>query len=326
VWHPDRRIGGFVSSVVTASSLPHDEAEELRNLLLEDPPSIPSRYFYDDEGSALFEEITELDEYYPTRTELGILEQYAPEIVARAGVERVAELGAGAGRKISWILDSMGGSCRSVELLDVNERFVRDSASRLSQRYPGVSVVPRVGRFDDPACLGPGGRRMILFFGSTIGNFLPEDTVAFLARLRGCMDATDSVLIGFDLVKDPDVLHRAYNDARGVTAAFNQGILRGFGRAVGADLRPESWEHVAFYDAERRWIEMRLRTAFGIDIQLPALGLRFRLPAGGEVRTEISCKYTEPGVRNMADRAGLRVDGWWTDPQNWFALGLLRCG
>ena len=218
-----------------------------------------------------------------------------------------------------------GEGCERVTLFDINESFLRESVATLRRRYPTVDVDGVVGRFNlDLHRFGPGGRRMIAFFGSTIGNFHPDETVGFLRRLAAITGPTDSLLIGFDLVKDVDRLEAAYNDAAGITAEFNLNILRGFNRATGADYDPDNFEHHAFYDVDNAWIEMRLRAVRASTVRLPGLALERHFAVGDEVRTEISCKYTRDRVDAYAADAGLAVQGWFTDPDSLFALALLR--
>jgi L-histidine Nalpha-methyltransferase len=313
------------------STLDPTEAQALRDALTGPLPSIPSRFLYDDHGSELFEAITRLPEYYQTRTELAILEARADDIIAEAAPRHLAELGSGAGRKIGLLIEALlrRQGCHSLALLDINATFVATSAETLRARYPGLVVHEVVGRFtEDLDRLGPGGGpdagRMIVFFGSTLGNFHPEATVPFLRRLAALTGAEDSLLLGLDLVKDPAVLEAAYNDRQGITAAFNRNILRGFNRATGADFDPERFAHRAFYDPENAWIEMRLRATAPQRVHVPILDLTLSFDAGDEIRTEISCKYTRERIDRYAAEAGLRVAGWYTDDQQRFALAMLR--
>lgn len=304
-----------------------NEAAELRVAFAAELPTIPTRFLYDDAGSDLFERITELPEYYQTRTELAILEQHVDAIIDRARPTHLAELGSGAGRKIGLLVQAMlaGDGCERLTLFDINASFLQASVETLRGRYPNVDVDGIVGRFNlDLHQFGAGGRRMIAFFGSTIGNFHPDETVGFLRRLAAITGPGDSLLIGVDQVKDIARLEAAYNDSEGVTAEFNLNILRGFNRAVGTNYDPDRFEHVAFYDADNAWIEMRLRATAPSVVTLPALGLERVFEVGDEVRTEISCKYTPESVAHYAAAAGLRVDGWYTDPEALFALVLLR--
>jgi L-histidine N-alpha-methyltransferase len=289
-------------------------------------PEISCKHFYDDRGSQLFEDITQTEEYYPTRTELAILEENAARIVEAARPRALAELGAGAGRKIGLLLDEMAsrGSAKECVLLDVNASFLAASAARLRAAYPGLAVREVVGDFlRDLDRLGPGGERLILFFASTIGNLLPEEVPGFLASVARQMAPGDGFLVGFDLVKDVGRLERAYDDAAGITAEFNKNILLVVNRRFGADFDPAAFEHVAFYDPGRQWIEMRLRALRDVWVRVAAAGRSFAFPTGSEIRTEVSCKFTRPGVEAAAAGAGLGVRSWYTDPGRLFALALL---
>lgn len=286
-------------------------------------PEVPPRYFYDDLGSALFEEITALPEYYQTRTELGILEASAAEILATVAPLHLAELGSGAGRKIRLLLERMDrGTCT---MLDVNQRFLDDSIRTLGLDYPQIRFRGVAGDMNhDLHLLGPGGSRLLLFFAGTIGNLHPEERHQLLDHLAQGMAPDDGLLIGVDLVKAPQRLERAYNDSQGVTAAFNRNALSVLNRTFEADFRPESFEHVAFYDPENAWIEMRLRARSPQDVQLKALSFRLSLPAGAELRTEISCKFTRSSLEKVAAAAGLQLQSWYTDAEELFAMAMFR--
>ncbi len=304
-----------------------DERAELLAALSAPLPSIPSRYLYDDHGSALFEQITDLPEYYQTRTERQILETEADRILEATNAVHLGELGSGAGRKIGLLVEAAQRreACRSLTLLDINASFLQQSVRSLQQRYPDVDVRGVVGRFtQDLDRFGEGGRRLIAFFGSTIGNFHPSQIVPFLRRLADITGPTDSLLVGFDLVKDVRILEAAYNDSAGVTAAFNLNILRVFNRATGADFDPDAFEHVAFYDPDNRWIEMRLRATRPVRATVPAISWVRDFDVGDELRTEVSCKYDQRFVQAYAEAAGLHLSAWFTDPDQLFALAVLR--
>lgn len=301
-------------------------AAEVRESLTATPPWLPCKYFYDDRGSALFEEITGLPEYYQTRTEERILEAIADEVVRRARPRELVELGSGTGRKIRLLLDAMrrAGSCERCLLLDINETFLAESCRRLAADYPGLAVLGIVGDFTrDLQALGPGGGRLAVFFAGTIGNLHPDEVPPFLARLARRLEPGDSFLLGVDLVKDESRLHAAYNDAAGVTARFNLNILQVVNDRLGADFDLAGFEHVAFYDRENAWIEMRLRARRDCRVRVPAAGLDLRFRRGDEVRTEISCKYTRASLEALLPGTGLHVEGWFTDPEELFAMVLL---
>jgi L-histidine N-alpha-methyltransferase len=310
---------------VATASLP-DAAAELRRALCGRPPSIPSRYFYDDRGSALFDEITRLPEYYPTRTEQALLERLAPGIVDTLRPAEVAELGAGTSRKTRILIDAaaQAGTLRSIRLLDVNAGVLEASRRRLERAWPGVAVHTVVGDFLQPGQLGRFPGRLLLFLGSTIGNLAPAEARTFLRRARSVLGPRDAFLVGFDLVKDTRVLEAAYNDGAGVTAAFNRNILASVNATFDGDFDPAAFDHVAFFDARNSWIEMRLRARHRVQVRLGALDLDLRLAEGDEIRTEISCKYTRATVARLLAGSGLRLERWDTDPEGLFALALLR--
>jgi L-histidine Nalpha-methyltransferase len=291
-------------------------------------PELPSKYFYDDRGSRLFEEITRLPEYYPTRTELGILERVAREIVDLSRPREIVELGSGAGRKIRLLLDAgrRQGTKRLV-FFDINEAFLRSSLARLHADYPEISGRGIVGDFSQGlGPLGPGGGRLLLFLGGTLGNFYPAVVPHFFQDAAEHLAPGDCFLVGVDLVKDVARLEAAYNDARGVTAAFNRNILRVMNDRLGADFAPEAWEHVAFFDPERSWIEMRLRAGTAQRVEIPGCELSLAFARGDEIRTEISCKYTRTSFEAMLRTSGLVLERWYTDEDGLFALALLRRG
>lgn len=312
---------------MTVMDLDPEVVARLRSALGQPLPEIPARFLYDDRGSALFEKITELPEYYQTRTEIGILSERADAIVAAAGQpRRLAELGSGAGRKIGLLIEAgrRAGTLDELMLLDINASFLDQSAHTLRARYPGLRVTTLPGDFTrDLPELGPGGSRMIAFFGGTLGNLAPEAVPGFFGALAAQMAEGDVVLVGVDLVKDPARLEAAYNDTAGVTAAFNRNILRGFNGVTGATFDPEAFDHRAFYDPDHAWIEMRLRARRAMAVEVPALDLTVELSTGDELRTEISCKYTRQSLAERVAPAGLSLTGWFVDPDELFALALL---
>lgn len=304
-------------------------AEEVRLGLTARAPWLPSKYFYDDRGSRLFEQITALPEYYQTRTEERLLEGIADRLIARARPAELVELGSGAGRKIALLLGAMtrAGTARRCVLFDINQRFLTDSVHRLSTRYPHVAVRGAVGDFtQDLAALGPGGGRLAVLFAGTIGNLHPDEVPPFLARLAAQLEPGDGFLVGLDLVKDVARLEAAYNDSAGVTAEFNRNILRHLNAELGADFDPEAFAHVAFYDRRRRWIEMRLQAVRVQHVRIPGAGLSVTFGPGDEIRTEISVKYTRQSFAALLPGTGFGLDGWHTDAEDLFALALLRRG
>jgi L-histidine N-alpha-methyltransferase len=303
-------------------------ADEVRaGLQLRPLPELPSKYFYDDRGSALFDEITRLPEYYQTRTELAILETIAEEVVDVARPRELCELGSGIGRKVRLLLDAMArrGLLERCVLLDISEGFLVESAETLDADYPDLAVRGVVGDFlEDLPALGPGDGRLALFLAGTMGNLHPDRVPAFLRALARQLAPGDTFLVGLDLVKDEARLHAAYNDSAGVTAEFNRNILRVVNAHLDANFEPEAFEHVAFYDRADAWIEMRLRATRDMDVAIPGADLQMAFESGEEIRTELSCKYTRASLEARLPGTGLCVEGWYTDPDELFASALLR--
>jgi L-histidine N-alpha-methyltransferase len=289
------------------------------------PKELPSKYFYDEEGSALFDAITRLPEYYPTRTERGILVERAGAIAARSGADTLIELGSGTSEKTRLLLDAFAGrgALRRFVPFDVDETTLRAAAAAVATEYPGVAVHAVVGDFERHLALLPkGGRRMIAFLGSTIGNLTPEQRAGFLADVVAQLEPGDTFLLGTDLVKDVGRLEAAYDDSAGVTAAFNRNVLRRLNRELDADFDPDRFEHLALFDTEREWIEMRLRSSVAQTVTVSRLGLTVEFTAGEEMRTEISAKFRPDGLRGELTVAGLELLDLWTDPAGDFALSL----
>jgi L-histidine N-alpha-methyltransferase len=302
-------------------------AAEVRAGLQAHPRTLPSKYFYDDRGSELFEAITRLPEYYQTRTEERLLAEVADHLVARTDPRELVELGSGAGRKVRLLLSAMrrAGHRRRLTMMDVNASFTRQAASRLRAWDPAVVVRGVVGDFmDNLDVLGAGDGRLAMLFGGTIGNLHPRDVPGFLRTLAGPLAIGDHFLVGIDLVKDAARLEAAYNDPAGVTAEFNRNVLRHINRALGGTFDPDAFAHVAFWDADRRWIEMRLRATRPVRAHIAAAGLDMHLDAGEEIRTEISCKYTRRSFGARVRGTGFVIRDWFTDPEQLFALALLR--
>lgn len=303
------------------------EKEAVRAGLRKPLPEVSPHYFYDDAGSVLFERITQLDVYYPTRTEIAILEAHAAAILKRSSCQHLVELGSGAGRKIRLLLDAWSAAlpARTCTMLDINELFLRESIERLASDYPLVQFRGVVGNFiHDLDRLGPPGQRLIVFFAGTIGNLYPHERHDFLCQVAASMDESDRFLVGIDLVKDPARIEAAYNDPEGITAAFNRNILSVINRRFQGNFDPVAFAHRAFFDAENGWIEMRLRALRPMQVQLHGLDLRLVFGEGSEIRTEISCKFTHARFAAAAESAGLIVDHCFTDPEELFSLVLLR--
>jgi dimethylhistidine N-methyltransferase len=289
------------------------------------PKSLPPRWFYDAHGSELFDEITRLPEYYPTRAERAVLEAHADEMARASGAEVLVELGSGTSEKTRLLLDALtrAGTLRRFVPFDVDPTVLEAAGAAIGAEYPGIAVDAVVGDFTEHLALLPrSGRRLVAFLGSTIGNLEPGPRAAFLAELAGTLAPGDSFLLGTDLVKDPGRLVRAYDDAAGVTAAFNRNVLAVLDRELGADFDPAAFDHVALWDAEREWIEMRLRSRSEQVVTVPALDLTVHFATGEELRTEVSAKFRRAGVEAELAAAGLRTTHWWTDPDGDFAVSL----
>jgi L-histidine N-alpha-methyltransferase len=291
------------------------------------PKDLPPKWFYDDRGSDLFDRITRLPEYYPTRTERSILVEHAPDVVAASGADTLVELGSGTSEKTRILLDAFHASGRLATFapFDVSEATLRDAAARVAEEYPGVGVHAVVGDFERHLAHVPaGGTRTVAFLGGTIGNFAPGPRAAFLASLAATLRPGETLLLGTDLVKDPDRLVRAYDDAAGVTAEFNKNVLHVLNRELGATFDPDAFDHVAVWNATDEWIEMRLRARDAHRVAVPALELEVHFAAGEEMRTEISAKFRRDRVRDELAAAGFELAEWWTDPAGDFALSLAR--
>ncbi len=297
---------------------------DVRAGLTASPKELPPKWFYDHHGSELFDEITRLDEYYPTRREREILRREAGAI-ASFGADTLVELGSGSSDKTRLLLDAMVRDGRLTRYVpfDVSEAFLRESAATLATEYPTLAIHAVVGDFERHLSTLPGGgRRLVAFLGGTIGNLAPAERRGFLAEMASVLSPGDGLLLGTDLVKDPERLVRAYDDARGVTAAFDKNVLAVINRELGADFDLDAFDHVARWDAEAEWIEMLLRSTRDQQVHVTALGLDVDLAAGEEVRTEISAKFRRDRVAHELEAAGLALDRWWTDAAGDFALSL----
>ncbi len=289
------------------------------------PKDLPPKYFYDDRGSQLFDDITRVAEYYPTRAERAILAERADEIAVSTGADTLVELGSGTSEKTRLLLDALAraGRLRRFVPFDVSETTLRDAARDIAAEHPGVEVHAVVGDFEHHLDRLPrGGRRVVAFLGGTIGNLAPVTRARFLAAVRDGLGPGDSFLLGTDLVKDPVRLVAAYDDAAGVTAAFNRNLLHVLNRELDADFIPDAFDHVALWNAEDEWIEMRLRSSVDQAVKVPQLDLVVEFEAGEEMRTEISAKFRRSGVERELSEAGLGLREWWTDPAGDFALSL----
>jgi L-histidine Nalpha-methyltransferase len=294
--------------------------------LRDEPKSLPPKWFYDARGSDLFERITELPEYYPTRAERAILTARAGAIAAATGARTLVELGSGSSEKTRLLLDALrGATLESFVPMDVSATALRESATAIAADYPGLAVHGVVGDFTEHLDLLPGDApRLVAFLGGTIGNFRPAERAKFLAGVRSVLTAGEWLLLGTDLVKDPATLVAAYDDAAGVTAEFNRNVLHVLNRELGADFDVDAFEHVALWDPEHEWIEMRLRATRAQHVTLPRLDLAVDFAEGEELRTEVSAKFRRDRVITELADAGFELVHWWTDPDARFALTLAR--
>jgi L-histidine N-alpha-methyltransferase len=310
---------------------PEDLAAALRRDVCEglsaSPKWLPPKWFYDDRGSQLFESITRLAEYYPTRCEREILTRYAAEMADACPASTLVELGSGVSDKTTLLLDALAtrGTLHRFVPFDVSEGTLRFAAARLARRYRGLEVAAVVGDFerhlDAIACPGH-RRRLVAFLGGTVGNFDPDQRATFLNRVAAGMRPGDGLLLGTDLVKDVGRLEAAYDDASGVTAAFNLNVLEVVNRQLGADFDVRHFRHLSRWDSEHEWVEMRLRSTIDQRVFVPALDLDLRFLEGEEIRTEISAKFRRQGVEAELAEAGLELRRWWTDSGGDFALSL----
>jgi L-histidine Nalpha-methyltransferase len=289
------------------------------------PKTMPPTWLYDERGCELFDDITRLPEYYPTRRETALLASHAAEIAQSTGADTLVELGSGTCEKTPTLLDALTAGSRLTRFVpfDVAEGTTREAACRLVARYSGLSVHGIVGDFREQLwALPDGGRRMVAFLGGTFGNLQPSDRAAFLGVLVGVMAAGDTLLIGCDLVKDRRRLIAAYDDATGVTAAFNRNLLTRLNRELGANFDPSAFAHVALFDEANSWIEMRLRARCRQRVQVVGLDLDVDFDTGEYLRSEISTKFVPDAFRSELGGAGLHELAWWTDPAGDYALSL----
>jgi dimethylhistidine N-methyltransferase len=296
--------------------------------LSETPKSLPCKFFYDARGSALFEAICEVPEYYLTRTELGILETHAPMIAERIGPHcRLIELGSGASRKVRLLLSALQAPLAYIPV-DISRDFLRDAAASIAADFPELEVVAVCADytrpFELPSISGPAGKRVGFFPGSTIGNFEPEAVVAFLAHCGRLLGPGAEMLIGADVKKDKAVLDAAYNDSEGLNAAFNLNLLHRISKELDSDIVIDDFAHVAFYNPDEGRVELYIRSLK--DQSAVIAGRRFSFAAGEMIHTENSYKYAIPEFRALAERAGFRALDTWTDADGKFAVHYLRRG
>ncbi len=289
------------------------------------PKELPPKWFYDHRGSRLFDEITRLEEYYPTEAEREILLRHAPAIIAEAGADTIVELGSGTSDKTLALLDAArhDGRLRRFMPFDVSEEFLRASAHRLAERYPGLSIHGVVGDFDRHLHHLPrGGRRLVVFLGGTIGNYEPVARKELLAQIVEGMVPGDHLLLGTDLVKSTARVELAYNDPGGITAAFNKNILEVINRELGADFDPQRFDHVALWDPDEEWIDIGLRSRIEQQVSIAALDLEVSFGAGELMRTEVSSKFRTDRLSEELAAVGLDLKALYSDRRGDFGVSL----
>jgi L-histidine N-alpha-methyltransferase len=300
-------------------------ADDVRAGLTALPKALPPKYFYDTRGSALFDEITRLPEYYLTRAERRLLEVHADEIASIAQSETLIELGSGTSDKTRLLLDALQrrGTLRRFVPVDIDADVLARASASVGAEYPALAVQPVVSDFErNGAFLPSGPRRLLAFLGSTIGNLEPVGRAEFLANVRASLTSGDAFLLGTDLVKEPARLIAAYNDAAGVTAQFNRNVLTVINRELAADFDLNAFDHVAVWDPTQEWIEMRLRSVRSQVVHITGLDLDVEFAEDEEMRTEISAKFRHAKLRRELARAGLRLHRWWTDGDFGLSLAL----
>ncbi|MEU2109387.1 L-histidine N(alpha)-methyltransferase [Streptomyces sp. NPDC019507] len=296
--------------------------DDVRHGLTRTPKELPPKWFYDARGSELFEEITRLPEYYPTRAEREIISGRARDIAAATGARTLVELGSGSSEKTRFLLDALP-ELHSYVPVDVSESALTGAAESLLADRPGLHVHALIADFTRVLALpDTPGPRLVAFLGGTIGNLLPGERAEFLRSVRALLAPGDALLLGTDLVKDERVLVAAYDDAAGVTAEFDRNVLAVVNRELGADFPLDGFEHVAVWNAQEEWIEMRLRAREATKVRIRELDLVVPFEAGEEIRTEVSAKFRQEGVRSELAAAGMKLTEWWTDSGGRFALSL----
>ena len=295
------------------------------------PRTVPAKYFYDEHGSRLFDQITRLDAYYPTRTERGILQAHGPEIVDAIGRNAaLVEYGSGSSDKTRLLLDALHArrTLAAYVPIDISEAFLRETAERLRQSYVGLPVLPLAADYTQPyrlPDLPPETSRIVVFFpGSTIGNLSPEEAASFLSHVASVVGPGGALLLGVDQWKDADTLRQAYDDPEGITAAFNLNLLRRINRELGGDADLDAWSHKIHVDPERRRVEMHLQS--DRDQTLTVCGRSFFFVAGETIHSENSHKYDADSMARLAATAGFRQRERWTDDAGWFAVELYEVG
>lgn len=314
-------LSNHLSADSAANALRRDVLDGLRST----PKSLPPKWFYDSIGSDLFDQITRLPEYYPTRAEAEILTARSAEIAVASGADTLVELGSGTSEKTRMLLDALRdrGSLRRFIPFDVDASVLAVAGAALQDEYPGLEIDAVCGDFEKHLDKIPRrGRRLVAFLGSTIGNLTSGPRADFLAALSDTLQPGDSLLLGTDLVKDADRLVRAYDDSAGVTARFNRNVLAVVNRELDADFDLEMFEHVAVWNANEERIEMWLRATESHRVHVRAIDLTADFAAGEAMLTEVSCKFRSRGVEAELAAAGLQMTHWWTDTAGDFGLSL----
>ncbi len=312
---------------LTAEDIARGLRSDVRTGLTGRHRTLPPRWFYDARGSELFEDITRLPEYYPFRAEREILSARAPEIASVTGAHTLVELGSGSSEKTRFLLTALrtAGTLREIVALDVSQAALESSVAELRTDYAGTEVHGVVGDFTRHLALLPGTPpRVVAFLGGTIGNLVPAERAKFLSSLRDTLETGEWLLLGTDLVKDEETMVRAYDDAAGVTAEFNRNVLHVLNRELSSDFDVAAFDHVARWDAEEEWMEMRLRASRPMRVTIPGVDLTVDFGAGEEIRTEVSTKFREERVSAELAEAGFELTNWWTDAAARFAVSLSR--
>ena len=314
-----------LSNHLAADSAFDSLCRDVRAGLQGTPKSLPPKWFYDSVGSDLFDQITRLPEYYPTRAEAEILRSRAAEIAAVTAADTLVELGSGTSEKTRVLLDALrdGGALRRFVPFDVDASMLSAAGRAIQQEYPGIEIAAVCGDFEEHLAKIPGGgRRLFAFLGSTIGNLARDARAEFLATLAAVLRPGDGLLLGTDLVKDSVRLVQAYDDATGVTAQFNRNVLAVINRELDADFDVDAFRHVATWNADEERMEMSLQVNQPQKVYIRALDLAIEFAAGEQILTEVSCKFRADAVADELAQAGLRRTGWWTDAAGDFGLSL----
>ena len=315
----------LLANHLSADHAARELRNDVRDGLSRTPKSLPPKWFYDATGSDLFDQITRLPEYYPTRSEASILHERAAEIAAASGADTLIELGSGTSEKTRLLLDALSArnSLRRFIPFDVDATVLEAAGRALTAEYPGLRIDAVCGDFERHLGEIPrGGRRLVAFLGSTIGNLTAGPRATFLSTLSEALEPGDCLLLGTDLVKDTGRLVRAYDDSAGVTAAFNRNVLAVVNRELGADFDIDNYAHIARWNADEQRIEMWLRAQTAAQVHIEALGMTVDFAAGEEMLTEVSCKFRPQDVATELAAAGLTRTHWWTDAAGDFGLSL----